>query len=109
MLAHRLATGLTLVAAFLAVIILDEFLAPWFPLWLVTVVVVITLGSRELVDLLGATSAKPSGNSVMGGVLTLVVANWLPHVVDEVGRWHFAPAQLPHDPLHPITVMGWPL
>jgi phosphatidate cytidylyltransferase len=110
MLAHRLATGLTLVAAFLAVLILDEFLAPWFPLWLVTVTIVITLGSRELVGLLGETSAKPSGNAVLGGVLLLVVANWLPHVVDEVGRRHFSPnVEVAHDPLRPITVMGWPL
>jgi phosphatidate cytidylyltransferase len=110
MLAHRLATGLTLVAAFLAVIILDEFLAPWFPLWLVTVTVVTVLGARELVALLGATTARPSGNAVIGGVLTLVVANWLPHVVDEAGRWHFSPGvEIPHDPLHPVTVMGWPL
>ncbi len=110
MLAHRLATGLTLVAAFLAVIILDEFLAPWFPLWLVTVIVVTVLAARELVALLGATTAKPSGNAVMGGVLTLVVANWLPHVVDETGRWHFSPGvEIAHDALHPVTVMGWPL
>ena len=62
MLAHRLATGLTLVALFLAVIILDEFLAPWFPLWLVTVTVVVMACARELVGLLGATSARPSAN-----------------------------------------------
>ena len=37
MLATRLATGLTLVAVLLAVLILDERLAPWFPLWFVTV------------------------------------------------------------------------
>src|SRR5438270_104932 len=110
MLAHRLATGLTLVAAFLAVIVLDEFLAPWFPLWLATATVGMLACARELVGLLGATTAKPSSNAVYGGVLTLVVANWLPHVVDGVGRWHFAPGvEVPHDALRPITVMGWPL
>ena len=110
MLAHRLVTGLTLVALFLAVIILDEFLAPWFPLWLVTVTVAVMACARELVGLLGATSARPSANAVYGGVLTLIVANWLPHVVDEVGRGHYAPGvELPHDALRPITLMGWTL
>ena len=110
MLAHRLATGLTLVALFLAVIILDEFLAPWFPLWLITVTVAVMMCSRELVALLAATTAKPSANAVYGGVLTLVVANWLPHVVDQIGRGHFAPGvELPHDAIRPITVMGWTL
>ncbi len=110
MLAHRLVIGLTMVAAFLAVIILDEFLAPWFPLWLLTVTVAVVACARELVGLLGATTAKPSGNSVYGGVVTLIAANWLPHVVDELGRWHYSPGvEVPHDTLRPITVMGWPL
>lgn len=110
MLAHRLATGLTLVALFLAVIVLDEFLAPWFPLWLVTVTLAMGACARELVGLLGATTARPSANAVYGGVLTLVVANWLPHVVDQVGRSHFAPGvEVAHDALGPITVMGWSL
>jgi phosphatidate cytidylyltransferase len=110
MLAKRMTTGLTLVAVFLVVLGADELMAPWFPLWGLTVVLAITACSRELVGLLGATTAKPSGNAVLGGLLVLVVANWLPHVVDQIGRMsHTAGVEVAHDALAPIHVMGWTL
>jgi phosphatidate cytidylyltransferase len=110
MLAKRMTTGLTLVAVFLVVLGADELMAPWFPLWGLTVVLAITACSRELVGLLGATTAKPSGNAVYGGLLVLVVANWLPHVVDQIGRMsHTAGVEVAHDALAPIHVMGWTL
>ncbi len=110
MLATRLATGLTLVAIFLAVLGLDEFLSPWFPLWLITVVLAITACSREIIALLGATTAKPSAGAVYGGVMVLIVAHWAPHVVNEVERMS-APigVNIPHDPLAAVSVMAWPL
>jgi len=110
MLGKRLATGLTLVAVFVIVLGLDEALAPWFPLWFATVVVAIVACARELVGLLGETTAKPSANAVYGGVLVLVAAQWLPHVVDESGRWMVpAGVSIPHDPLGPVSVMAWSL
>jgi phosphatidate cytidylyltransferase len=110
MLAKRLTTGLTLVALFLVVLGADELMAPWFPLWGVTVVLAISACSRELVGLLGATTAKPSGNAVYGGLLVLVAANWLPHVVDQIGRMSHSPGvEVAHDALAPIHVMGWTL
>ena len=36
----------------------------------------------ELTGLLEATSASPSGNSVIGGVLAIVIANWVPHLIE---------------------------
>ena len=42
--------------------------------------VVLGASALELVGLLDATSARPSGNTVFGGVMALVVANWAPHV-----------------------------
>jgi len=110
MLATRLATGLTLVAVFLAVLCLDELLAPWFPLWLLTVVVAIAACSRELVGLLGATTAKPSAGAVYGGVMVLIVSHWAPHIVNEVERWSAPPGvNIRHDPLAAVNVMAWPL
>ena len=110
MLAKRMTTGLTLVAVFLVVLGADELMAPWFPLWGLTVVLAITACSRELVGLLGATTAKPSGNAVYGGLLVLVAANWLPHVVDQIGRMmHYPGVEVAHDALAPIHVMGWTL
>ncbi len=64
-------------------------------------------GPRARSGLLDATSARPSGNSVIGGVLALLVANWLPHVA------------VPPDPLdgvsaldlrrrRPLNVLAWP-
>src|SRR4051812_6831539 len=105
MLATRLATGLTLVAVLLAILIFDERLAPWFPLWFATALVVMVLCSMELVGLLDATSARPSANTVFGGTIALVVANWAPHLVRQLS---LDPAQaIPptYEPTATIEVM----
>jgi phosphatidate cytidylyltransferase len=108
MLAHRLATGLVLVAVFLAVLILDERMAPWYPFWFLTALVVMGVSALEVVGLLLETSAKPSGNTVFGGVLAMVLANWAPHVVAHLHR--LDPSNgAPDDPLGAIAVLAWPL
>jgi phosphatidate cytidylyltransferase len=109
MLATRLATGLTLVAVLLAVLILDERLAPWFPLWFLTSTTVMALGSMELVGLLSETSARPSGNTVLGGTMALVVANWTPHLVRQLSLDGSRPIPPTFDPSAMIDVMAWPL
>ncbi len=109
MLATRLATGTTLVAVLLAVLVLDERMAPWFPLWLLTSLVVMALGSMELVGLLGESSARPSGNTVLGGTIALVLANWAPHVVRQLGIDLDRTTPPPFDPSAPVDVMAWPL
>ena len=57
----------------------------------------VVAAARELVGLLEATSARPSGNSVIGGVLALLVANWVPHVAVDArrARRSFGPALRP--------------
>ena len=81
MLAHRLATGTSLIAAFLAILLLDElWLAPWFPLWVAATSVALVVAAREIVGLLERTSARPSAGIVLGGVLAIAAANVLPHV-----------------------------
>ena len=109
MLATRLATGFTLVAVLLAILILDERMAPWFPLWFVAAVVVMGLCAMELVALLGATSARPSANTVLGGTMALVVANWAPHVVRQMGIDPTQPIPPNYDPTASVEVMAWPL
>jgi phosphatidate cytidylyltransferase len=109
MLGTRLATGLTLVVVLLAILILDERLAPWFPLWFVTSMVVMVLCALELSTLLEATTARPSINTVFGGIVALVLANWAPHVVREmtVDPGRIVPPT--YDPAATIEVMAWPL
>ncbi len=110
MLAHRLATGLTLVALILAVLFVDEFwFAPWYPLWGFLTTGVMGWVALEMVGLLNATSARPSGNTVFGGVLAIALANWAPHVCEHL----FFDTRLPRDsyylPSAPITALAWPL
>jgi phosphatidate cytidylyltransferase len=109
MLAHRLATGSSLIALFLVILFVDEtWLAPWFPLWVIAVVLVMGEAARELVGLLERTSARPSGGIVVGGVLALVAANVVPHVIEHASREASA-AALDYDAAAPLHVLAWPL
>ena len=109
MLGTRLATGLTLVVVLLAILIFDERLAPWFPLWFVTSLVVMVLCALELSALLEATTARPSGNTVLGGTIALVLANWAPHVVRQMSIDPGRIVPPTYDPAATIDVMAWPL
>jgi phosphatidate cytidylyltransferase len=109
MLAARLATGAILVGIFVLAICLDEPLAPWFPFWFLLTTIVIGATSLEVVDLLMRTSARPSGNTVFGGVLALIIANWIPHVIQAWGADPQVVSGLTHDPAAPIHALAWPL
>ncbi len=109
MLATRLATGLTLVAVLIAILVLDERMAPWYPLWFATSLVVVGLCTLELVKLLGVTSARPSGNTAFGGTLALVLANWAPHVISRLGQSDWPPIPPTHDAATMVEVMAWPM
>jgi phosphatidate cytidylyltransferase len=104
-----------MVAAVALVLGLDEWLrlAPWYPFWFATALLVLGAAALEIIALFNATSARPSGNAVFGGVLALVLANWAPHVTA-----HLSAAQSPllgandafrYDPAAPVHVMAWPL
>ena len=107
MLGTRVFYGLLMVAGLLIALWIDEWFAPWYPCWFVLAGFVSVTASRELISLLGATSAGPSANSVIGGVLALLVANWLPHVA-------VAPPpnerifDLSYDLARPLNVLAWP-
>jgi phosphatidate cytidylyltransferase len=109
MLATRLATGLILVGVFIAAIALDELFAPWYPFWFLLATIVMGKTSLEVVDLLKRTSARPSGNTVFGAVMALVLANWAPHVAEAVGATAPLTSALHQEPLAPVHALAWPL
>ncbi len=109
MLGTRLVIGLSMVAGILLVLCLDEWLAPWFPIWFVLSLIAMGASAMELVGLLQASSARPSGNTVFGGVMALVVANWAPHVTAAMLATPRMAAALPYDPAAPVGALAWPL
>jgi phosphatidate cytidylyltransferase len=110
----------------IAMLCVDEWLAPWFPLWFLLALFAMGAASLELVGLLDNTAARPSGNTVFGGVLALVIANWVPHVLHRLDP---GPARSPgagldlgaspapghpllsssYDPMAAVGDLGWPL
>ena len=109
MLGTRLVTGFSMAGVLVAILLLDGRLAPWFPFWLVVSMVVTGAAAMELVGLLLATSARPSGNTVLGGVAALVLSNWAPHLMGELHRLPHMNGRLSYDPLTPINALSWPL
>lgn len=109
MLSTRLVFGFSMVGALLLVLCLDEWFAPWFPVWFILALIVMGSASLELVALLGETTIRPSGNTVFAGVMTLVVANWAPHVMSHFHNTskHGEPLG-GYDPLGPVNDLGWP-
>jgi phosphatidate cytidylyltransferase len=108
MLATRVLSGLSLIAVVLGILILDEWFAPWFPLWFVFCMFAMGAAGVELVGLLRRTSVRPSLNAVMGGVLALTVSNWMPHLTDYLAgtdRSHLAA----YEPGLAVGVLAWPL
>jgi phosphatidate cytidylyltransferase len=110
MLGTRLVIGFSMVGFMVAMLCADEWLAPWFPLWFLLAVVVLGAASMELVGLLNATGVRPSGNTVFGGVMALVIANWVPHVLDRFGAATTrSPVTSYYDPMDPVSALSWPL
>jgi phosphatidate cytidylyltransferase len=114
MLSTRLVFGMLMVVGLLVALWVDEFFAPWFPFWFILSAAAMICAARELTQLLDATSASPSGNSVVGGVLAIVVANWVPHLVERVphlveNNSHVdGELALLYDPGRPLDVLAWP-
>ena len=106
MLGTRLVFGLLMVAGLIAALCVDEWLAPWYPFWLLTCGAVMIAASRELVNLLSATTLRPSANSVFGGVLAMLIANWVPHVVLNIDVDGGLPA-LGYDPARPLAALSY--
>jgi phosphatidate cytidylyltransferase len=107
MLSTRLLFGLLMVAGLLLALWVDEWFAPWFPLWFLVSGWALVSAALELCSLLAATSARPSANSVLGGVLVILVANWIPHLLGDSGSAAGVSA-LVYDPARPLNVLTWP-
>ncbi len=108
MLGTRVLIGLSLIAVLLGVLYLDEWFAPWFPLWLLLSVVAMGAAAVELAGLLAAAGCPPSLNSVLGGVMAIVAANWMPHVAEFLNA-SSRPDHLSAEPPEPLAVLSWPL
>jgi len=108
MLATRVLIGLSLIALLLGVLFLDEWFAPWFPLWLLLSAFAMGGAAIEMAGLLAAAGCRPSMNSVLGGVLAIVAANWMPHVADFLNA-QAQPSLLAAEPPDPLAVLSWPL
>jgi phosphatidate cytidylyltransferase len=109
MLGTRLVTGFSMAGFLIAVLFLDEWFAPWFPLWLGLSLVATGAAALELVGLLNETSARPSGNTVFGGVVALVLANWAPHLSAVFHHLPHMTGRPLYDPLTPVNALAWPL
>lgn len=107
MLSTRLVFGMLMVAGLLTSLWVDEWFAPWFPFWFVLCAAAMLSAAWEITGLLAATSARPSGNSVMGGVLAIVIANWVPHLMEYHSQDEGELALL-YDPGRPLDILAWP-
>ncbi len=107
MLGTRLFLGLFMVAGLLIALFVDEWFAPWYPCWFLLTSFAVVAGARELIGLLSATSARSSGNSVIGGVCAILAANWVPHVVVDPSSDDGQSALL-YDPARPLETLAWP-
>ena len=63
----------------------------------------------EVVELFAAAGVRPSGNTVFGGVLAMVVANWAPHLTAYLSRPRHLPELASFDPAAPVDALAWPL
>lgn len=107
MLSTRLVIGFSMIGLLLAVLCLDEYPAPWFPFWFLLSLVAMGSASLELVGLMERTSCRPSGNTVFGGALALVIANWAPHIYGLLNPLSREQSRL-YDPMAPISDLSWP-
>jgi phosphatidate cytidylyltransferase len=106
MLSTRLLFGLLMIFGLLLALWIDEWFAPWYPFWLLISGGVMIAASRELVHLLSSSALRPSANSVFGGVLALLIANWVPHVAVDV-EVHEGLAALNYDPARPQAALSF--
>jgi phosphatidate cytidylyltransferase len=107
MLGTRVASGICMIVLLAGVLFLDEWLAPWFPFWFALCLLALAAAAIELVNLLRDTSSRPSVNSVLGGVMALVIANWAPHVVAPIASAEGV-TTIVYDPAEPINALAWP-
>ncbi len=107
MLSTRVLFGLSMVAALLFALRVDERFAPWFPAWFLVAGFGMLAAAREMTTLFSETSVAPSPSSVLGGVLAILISNWVPHVIAEPPQGDRQPA-IGYDLAEPLNVLAWP-
>ncbi|QEH33461.1 Phosphatidate cytidylyltransferase [Aquisphaera giovannonii] len=107
MLGTRVLSGLSLIAVVLGVLFLDEWAAPWFPLWFLASVGAMTAASLEMVALLRGAGLRPSVNTILGGVIALTVSNWMPHLAHSVGSTREIETSV-YNAAGPLVYLSWP-
>lgn len=108
MLATRLVTGLSMVGMIIAILAFDEWFPPWFPLWFLVCLTGCTIAAAELAELLKGTTIKPSVNTIIGGIMAIIVANWVPHVTTNPSALGTLTQSATFDPFEPISALAWP-
>ena len=86
MLRTRLWMGVILIALTVGVLVLDQWLTPWYPFLFVLVLLLTLVGCQELLQLLGPVR-RPRPALCYTAVTALVAANWLP----VLGGWPGSP------------------
>src|SRR5262249_6926637 len=79
MLSTRLWMGAILIGLTVGVLVLDQWLEPWYPFLFVVVLVLALVGCHELLQLLGSPR-RPCPWLCYTAVTALVTANWLPSI-----------------------------
>lgn len=77
MLKHRIIFGTILAAVALGILGIDGWFAPYFPILFAATIFMGVLTSREIVGMM-PTATRPRPPIVMGLVLMVIAANWLP-------------------------------
>ncbi|MDR3619809.1 MAG: phosphatidate cytidylyltransferase [Paludisphaera borealis] len=108
MLGTRVVSGILIVTALVLILLVDQWLAPWFPLWFGLAAAAMGMGAFEFSGLLEETVSRPSTRSVLGGVAAVLVANWIPHVWGVLGDSNRL-SGLVHEPNAAVAVLAWPL
>ncbi len=106
----RLKYGLTMAVAIAGVVGVDELLGtgPYYPCWFVTAVVLLGSAALEVGGLIEAAGVRPSGNTILGGVLAMIVANWAPHLTEFLTRTGHLSDSVVHDAASPVVALAWP-
>jgi phosphatidate cytidylyltransferase len=82
----RIGMGLVMVLLASGVLVVDQYLAPWYPCLLVTLLVLGALATAELHQLLGALPRPPLGLAVLS-VWAVVLASWPAHLGWTADSW----------------------
>jgi phosphatidate cytidylyltransferase len=97
-----------IIAALVFILVVDQRLAPWHPLWFGLAAAAMGAGAFEFARLLEETPSRPLIGATLGGVAAVLVANWIPHVWGVVGESDRL-SGLVHEPSAAVGALAWPL